>query len=79
MLTARVAQEEGQYVARVDRLPVEGHGASLRQAQDQLVQAMRTWIEAQDCTGRLAEALAQAGFPGADDDTELQLEFVGDS
>ncbi len=76
MLTARVVQEEGRYVARVDGLPVEGHGDSLKQAQDQLVQAMRAWIESQDSTGRLAEVLALAGFPGADDDTELQLEFA---
>jgi predicted regulator of Ras-like GTPase activity (Roadblock/LC7/MglB family) len=76
VLTARVVQAEGRYVARVDGLPVEGHGDSRRQAEDQLVQAMRAWIEAQDTTGRLAEALAQAGFPGADDDTELQLEFA---
>jgi hypothetical protein len=76
MLTARVVLEEGRYVARVDRLPLEGHGDSVRQAQDQLVQMVRGWIEAQDTTGRLAEALAQAGFPGADEDTELQLEFV---
>ena len=76
MLTARMVLEEGRYVARVDRLPLEGRGDSVRQAQDQLVQVVRGWIEAQDTTGRLAEALAQAGFPGADEDTELQLEFV---
>jgi hypothetical protein len=76
VITARVALEEGRYVARTDQLPLEGRGDSLRQAQDQLVQAMRAWIEAQDATGRLAEALAQAGLPGAGDDTELQLEFV---
>jgi hypothetical protein len=76
VLTARVVLEEGLYVARVDGLPLEGHGDSLRQAQDQLVLAMRAWIEAQESAGRLVEVLAQAGFPGVGDDTELQLEFV---
>lgn len=76
MLTARVVLEEGTYVARVDGLPLEGRGDTLRQAQVQLVQVMRAWIEAQETTGRLVEVLAQAGFPGADDDTELQLEFA---
>ena len=37
---------------------------------------MRNWIEMQDARSLLEEALAEAGFPGVEEDTELQLEFV---
>jgi len=76
VLTARVAREDGGYVARVERLPLEGSGESARQAQDELIQVMRAWIEALDAQDSLEQFLAQAGFPGVGEDTELQLEFV---
>jgi hypothetical protein len=79
-LTARVAcvqddKDSVWYVARVDGLPLEGEGDSVESAQEDLVQVMRGWIEAQDGTESLETTLAQAGFPGVDEDTELQLEF----
>ena len=76
VLTARVAPEHGGYVARVERLPLEATGDSVREAQDELIQTMRSWIETHDGRDSLERVLAQAGFPGVDDDTELQLEFV---
>jgi len=76
VLTARVVTEGDRYIARVDQLPLEGHGGSVKQAQDQLVQVVRGWIESQDAAGKLPEALAQAGIPGVEEDTEVQLEFV---
>ena len=75
VLTARVVEADGNYVARVEQLSLEGVGGSVQEAQDQLIQAIRSWIEAQDGQGALAEVLAQAGFPGVEDSTELQLEF----
>ncbi len=75
VLTATVMQGDGGYVARVEQLPLEGAGGSVQEAQDQLIQAMRSWIEAQDGQGALADVLAQAGFHGVEDSTELQLEF----
>ena len=75
VLTARVVEGDGSYVARVEELSLEGVGESVEQAQDQLIQAIRSWIEAQDGQGVLADVLAQAGFPGVEDSTELQLEF----
>ena len=76
MLTARVSWDDGKFVAKVDSLSLEGSGESVREAQDELIQVMRTWIEANDVPENLAPALANAGFPGVDEDTELQLEFV---
>ena len=76
ILTARVAWENGGYVASVDRLHLKGSGGSAREAQDQLVHLMRAWIEAHDGQDGLEQALAQAGFDGVKEDTELQLEFV---
>lgn len=76
VLKARVARQDTRYVARVDSLPLEGAGESVREAQDQLIQAMRGWIESHDGLANLERLLAQAGFPGVEEDTELQLEFV---
>ncbi len=78
VLTARVARENGGYVARVDQLPLEGAGDSVRQAQDELIQAMRAWIQVHDGSDSLGEVLAQAGFQGVEEETELELEFVGE-
>ncbi len=75
VLTARVVEADGSYVASVEQLSLEGVGGSVQEAQDQLIQAMRSWIEAHDGQGALAEVLAQAGYPGVEDSTELQLEF----
>jgi predicted RNase H-like HicB family nuclease len=76
LLTARVIWEEGRYVASVETLELEVVGDSVREAQDELVAALRGWIEAQDTLGNLEETLARAGYEGVDEDTELQLEFV---
>ena len=75
VLTAQVAQQEGAFVARVELLALEGVGATLQEAQDELIQAMRSWIETHDGQDDLQDILEQAGFPGVDEDTELQLEF----
>ncbi len=76
VLTARVVWQADRHIATVDSLPLEGVGDSVEQAQDQLIQAMRAWIEARDGTDSLEQALADAGFPGVEEETELQLEFV---
>ena len=76
VLTARVVWQADRHIARVDSLPLEGVGDSVKQAQDQLINVMRAWIEAHDGTDSLEQALADAGFPGVEEETELQLEFV---
>ena len=76
VLTARVAKEDDGFVARVEQLLLEGFGESVQDAQDELIQAMRSWIETQDGLDNLEQALAEAGFPGVEEDTELQLEFL---
>ena len=76
VLTARVAQSDGGYVARLEQLPLEGSGESVRKAQDELIQVMRAWIETHDGQDDLGQILAQAGFSGVEEGTELQLEFV---
>jgi hypothetical protein len=76
VLTARLVWEEGKYVARVEGLSLEGIGDSSDQAKDELINNFRAWVEFQETTSRLEESLAEAGFPGVNEDTELQLEFV---
>jgi len=76
MLTARVIWDSDHFLAKVDQLPLEGVGGSVEEAQDQLIQTMRSWIEENDGTDTLEQLLADAGFPGVAEETELQLEFV---
>ena len=76
VLTAKVDQVEDKYVARVDDLGLMGEGETLEAAQDDLIQVMRAWIESRDGTDTLSNVLAEAGYPGVDEETELQLEFV---
>ena len=76
ILTARVQWDDGRYVARLEALELEAAGLTAAQAQDGLINLMRSWIEIQDGKSALEETLAQAGFPGVEEDTELQLEFV---
>ena len=77
VLTASIEEVEDRYVARVDDLDLEGTGESIEVAQDELIQVVRAWIESHDGTDTLSEVLADAGYPGVDEDTELQLEFAG--
>ena len=76
ILTARVQWDDGRYVARLEALELEAAGPTAAQAQDGLINLMRSWIEIQDGKSALEETLALAGFPGVEEDTELQLEFV---
>jgi hypothetical protein len=76
VLTARVEQEDARYVARVDGIDVQGEGDSPDAAREELIQAMLIWISLRDCTDSMGMALAEAGFPDIDDETELHLEFA---
>lgn len=75
-LTAVVEQGDDGFVARVEGLGVWGEGQSVESAREDLVQAMLAWISGHDCGDTLTSALAEAGFPEVDDDTELELEFA---
>ena len=75
VLKANVIQIEDRYVARIDDLDLEADGESLEEAQDELIQVTRAWIESHDGTDTLSEVLADAGHPGVDEETELHLEF----
>ena len=76
LLTARVAPEHGGFVARLEQLSLEGSGDSVRAAQDELILVLRAWIETHEGQDNLEQALAQAGFPGVEEETEVQLEFI---
>ena len=76
VFTARVVWEDGRYLAMLGELGLVGEGTSVEAAQNELIGLMRSWIEVQDAKSLLEEALAQAGYPGVEEDTELQLEFV---
>ena len=76
LLTSQVVWEDEQYVARILGLEIQGVGGSLEAAQDQLIQSMRIWIESQESGSKLEQSLTEAGYPGVEETTELQLEFV---
>ena len=75
-LTAQILFQDGAYLARIDRLPIRAAGDTVEEAQEELAEILRSWIQAQDISETLATELARAGFPGVDEDTEVQLEFV---
>ena len=75
-LTARMEQEDSRFVARIEGIDVRGEGDSPGAAQEELIQAMLSWISSHDCTESMAGTLTEAGFPEIDDDTELELEFA---
>ena len=76
LLIARVTWDQGCYLAKVDQLPLEGSGDSVEAAKDELIAVVRAWIQDNDGTVGLGQTLADAGFPGVEEDTEVQLEFV---
>ncbi len=76
VLMAKVDRDDARYVARIEDLGLEGEGESLEAAQDDLIRIMRAWIEAHDGSDTLVNVLADAGYLGVDEDTELQLEFA---
>lgn len=76
VLTAKIDRDEARVVARIDDLNLEGEGETLEAAQDELIQIMRAWIESHDGTDTLGAVLADAGYEGVDEETELQLEFM---
>ena len=75
-LTARVEKDDSRFIARVEGLDVQGEGESPDRAREELVQAMLSWISTRDCSDSMSGALAEAGFPEIDEDTELELEFA---
>ena len=76
VLTAKVVWQDGRYSATIEALGLVGEGDTLEAAQNDLINLMRNWIEVQDARSLLEQALAEAGFPGVEEDTELQLEFL---
>jgi len=76
-LTAQVVRVDEGYVARLEELELEGSGESIQEAQDELVDNLRDWIETQEVGETLEQALRDAGFCGVDENTEIQLEFTG--
>ena len=76
LLTAQINTEDDRYVVRLDDLGLVSEGETLEAAQEELIQIVRAWIESHDGTDTLSGVLADAGYPGVDEETELQLEFA---
>ena len=76
VLEARVTEREGGFLATLESLALAVEGDSPKTAQDNLINRFRSWLEAREEAEDLAESLAQAGFAGVEDDTELELHFV---
>lgn len=75
-LLARVVQEEDGFLATIDNLSPKGRGATDQEAQDELVEKFRSWLQSCEGQGNLETVLSQAGYAGVDENTELELEFV---
>lgn len=75
-LPGRVLTRDGSYEAVVENLDLAGIGTSVEAAQNDLVEQFINWIQQCEGMGVLEEKLADAGFEGVDERTELVLEFV---
>ena len=75
-LPARIAQDEDAYLATVDNLELMGRGATVKDAQDDLVGKFLSWLQACDGQGTLEADLSKAGYTGANEHTELELQFL---
>jgi len=76
ILTAKVEWQDGIYLASIESLGLSAEGETVEAAQNELISLVRNWIEIQDARSLLEDTLAQAGLPGVEEETELQLEFV---
>ena len=75
-LNARVAQEGNSFTATIDNLSPMGRGPSVKEAQDDLVEKFKSWLQTCDGQGTLEATLSAVGYDGVDEDTELELQFV---
>lgn len=75
-MTAKVEWQDGIYLASIESLGITAEGETVEAAQNELISLVRNWIEVQDARSMLEDTLAQAGFPGVGEETELQLEFM---
>ena len=76
VLEARVTQLAEGFHACIVPLGLEVAGDTMAEAQDDLVKAFRAWLESCEEQECLARILSEAGFEGANEDTELELHFV---
>ena len=74
-LSGNVLYRDGMFEAVLDVLELSGSGESLEEAQDDLIERFINWIQEREGQGDLEYKLAQAGYPGVDESTELVLEF----
>ena len=72
-LMAQVLPDGQRFIAVVDGLELEGAGPTPDAAQESLVQAVRSWLERLDTTGKLGDAL---GVGCLEEETEIVLQFV---
>ena len=63
-LPARVVQEENSYQATIDNLSLVGTGATVTEAQDDLVERFMSWVQTCEGQGSLEQILFEAGYPG---------------
>lgn len=74
-LAARMVKNEDHYLATIDALEMTGSGATPEEAQDDLVLKLMAWVQTFDGQGALETKLLEAGYPRANEDTELELQF----
>ena len=76
VLQARVTPQDGGYQAVIDALALEAYGVTISEAQDDLVKSFRAWLESCEEKESLEQVMAEAGYPGVEEDTEIELHFV---
>lgn len=74
-LNALIVKDGDTFQAKIEELDLLGTGATVAEAQDDLIEKFTAWL--QDCEEQdnLEEALSRTGLPGVGEKTELVLEF----
>ena len=74
--SGNVSSRDGTFEAVVELLDLRASGASAEEAQENLIEQFINWIRECENRGTLEEKLAEAGYKGVNDGTELVLEFT---
>ena len=74
-LSALIVKDGDTFQAKVEELDLLGTGATVTEAQDDLIEKFTAWLQGCEEQDNLEEALSRIGLSGVGEETELVLEF----
>ena len=74
-LNAQIVKDGDTFQAKIEELDLLGTGATITEAQDDLIEKFTAWLQSCEEQDNLDEALSRIGLSGVGEETELVLEF----